>query len=84
MLLYALQTLDLLELDNLTWASRPEDLSMPAQDLLQFQVGFQSSSRHWVSATYIIAYFPLHHVSLPPAAYKSDACMHHCGCNAHS
>ncbi|KAA6411766.1 MAG: hypothetical protein FRX49_13796, partial [Trebouxia sp. A1-2] len=32
--------LDLLELDNLTWASRPEDLSCqsePAQDLLQFQ-----------------------------------------------
>ncbi|DBA73578.1 TPA: hypothetical protein ACH3X2_009816 [Trebouxia sp. C0005] len=36
------QGLDLLELDNLTWASRPEDLSCqsePAQDLLQFQVG---------------------------------------------
>ena len=76
----ALQSLDLLELGNLTW----EDLSVPTQDLLQFQVGFQSLSHHWVSATYIIAYFPLHHVSLPPAAYKSDACMHHHVCNAHS
>ncbi|DBA73579.1 TPA: hypothetical protein ACH3X2_009817 [Trebouxia sp. C0005] len=31
------RALDLLELDNLTWASRPEDLSEPAQSLLQFQ-----------------------------------------------
>ena len=75
-----------LEPNNLTWASRPEDLSVPAQDLLHFQVGFQSLSHHWVSATYIIAiaHFPLHHVSLPPAAYKSDACLHHHVCNAHS
>ncbi|DBA73537.1 TPA: hypothetical protein ACH3X2_009818 [Trebouxia sp. C0005] len=31
------RTLDLLQLENVTWASRPEDLSVPTQSLLQFQ-----------------------------------------------
>ena len=72
--MYALQTLDLLQLENVTWASRPEDLSVPTQSLLQFQVGFQSWSHHGASIIYIIAHFQP--VSLPPAAAKSHACTH--------
>ena len=46
--------LEVLELDNLTWASRPEDLSEPAQELPQLQVGFQRLSHFFVPATYLI------------------------------
>ncbi len=56
MFMYALQSLDVLELDDLTWASRPEDLSKPAQEMLQLQVGFRRLSRSWVPATYIIVH----------------------------
>lgn len=59
MFMYALQSLDVLELDDLTWANKPENLSEPAQEMSQLQVGFRRLSHSWVPATYIIVHYHL-------------------------